>query len=85
MLVLTDPQAEAHRDHLKTYALTSKFMRVWPNEKLLRSWIMHTWKPKGEVGPHLSYKVFLTIFVPDLKHRDKIFNGGPYFLLSKRL
>lgn len=53
-VVLNDPALQAHRDHMRTYAIICKFMAVWPIEKALQSWIKYNWKPKGSIDLHLG-------------------------------
>lgn len=81
-VILAGSQTQVHRENMKTYALIWKFMGIWPNEKLLRTWFNYVWKPKGEVDLHLVSKGFFIVLFSNIEGRDRIFEGGPYFLSS---
>ena len=40
-VVLNDPALQAHRDHMRTYAIICKFVGLWPTEKALQTWSKH--------------------------------------------
>ena len=62
------------------YAIICKFMGVWPSERTLCQWIRVHWKPKGDVQLHLGAKGFFTVVFSNMDDKDKVFEGGPYFL-----
>ena len=37
-VVLNDPALQAHKDHMRTYAIICKFMGLWPTEKALQTY-----------------------------------------------
>ena len=78
-VVLNDPALEAHRDHMRTYAIICKFMGLWPTEKALQAWIKYHWKPKGSIDLHLGSKGFFIVVFTNIKDKDRVFEGEPYF------
>lgn len=67
------------------HAIICKFMGVWPSERTLCQWIRQQWKPKGDVQLHLGAKGFFTVVFSNLEDKDRVFEGGPYFLASAGL
>ena len=84
-VILNDPALQEHREHMGTYAIICKFMGLWPTEKALQTWIKYHWKPKGSIGLHLGSKGFFTIVFSNIKDKDRIFEGGPYFFAAAGL
>ena len=78
-VVLNDPTLQAHRDHMRTYAIIFRFMGLWPTEKDLQTWIKYHWKPKGGIDLHLGSKGFLTVVFTNIEDKDRVFEGGAYF------
>jgi len=78
-VVLNDPALQAHRDHMQTYAIICKFMRLWTIEKALQTWIKYHWKPKGSIELHLGSKGFFTVVFANIEDNDIVFEEGSYF------
>lgn len=60
-------------------------MGLWPTGKALQTWIRYHSKPKGSIDIHLGSKGFLTIVFTNIKDKDKVFEGGPYFYAATGL
>jgi len=43
------------------------------------------WKPKGDVQLHLGARGFFTVVFTSIEDKDRVFEGGPYFLASAGL
>jgi len=84
-VVFTDPEIQAHREHMSEHAVICKFMGLWPTECALCQWIKQHWKPKGDVKLHLGAKGFFTVVFTNLEDKDRVFDGGPYFFASAGL
>jgi len=84
-VVFTDPEIQAHREHMSEHAVICKFMGLWPTERALCQWIKQHWKPKGDVKLHLGAKGFFTVVFTNLEDKDRVFDGGPYFFASAGL
>lgn len=84
-VVCTDPEIQAHREHMSEHAVICKFMGLWPMERALCQWIKQHWRPKGDINLHLGAKCFFTIVFTNLEDKDRIFDGGPYFFASAGL
>lgn len=84
-VVFSDPDIQAYRDHMMEHAIICKFMGLWPTERALCIWIKQHWRPKGDVKLHLGAKGFFTVVFSNLEDKDRIFDGGPYFLSSAGL
>jgi len=82
-VVLSDPTLQVHRDHMTTYAVICKFMGIWPMEKALHAWIKNNEEAKGEINLPLGSKGFFTVVFTNLEDKDKVFKGGPYFMLQQ--
>lgn len=70
---------------MSSYAVICKFTGLWPTEKTLHRWIKNHWKPKGDIDLHLGSKGFLRVVFTNLKDKDRIFEGGPYFYVTAGL
>ena len=66
-------------------AIIYKFMGICPSERSLCHWIKMHWKPRGDVKLHLGAKGFFTVVFSNLEDKDRVFEGGPYFLASAGL
>ena len=84
-VVINDPEIQAYREHMAEHAVICKFMGIWPSERTVCHWIRQQWKPRGDVKLHLGAKGFFTIVFSNLEDKDRIFEGGPYFLASAGL
>ena len=84
-VIINDPEIQAYREHMAEHAIICKFMGVWPSERTLCQWIRQQWKPKGDVQLHLGAKGFFTVVFSTLEDKDRVFDGGPYFLASTGL
>eukprot|EP00253_Pinus_taeda_P033737 PITA_33737 len=84
-VVITDPEIQAYREHMTERAIICKFMGIWPSERSLCHWIKLHWKPRGDVKLHLGAKGFFTVDFSNLEDKDRVFEGGPYFLASAGL
>lgn len=84
-VVITDPEIQDYREHMAERATICKFMGIWPSEKALCHWIKLHWKPRGDVKLHLGAKGFFTVVFANLEDKDRIFEGGPYFMASAGL
>lgn len=80
-VTLNEPALQEHREYMQTYAIICKFMGLWPNEKALQMWIRYGWKPKGNIDLHLGSKGFFSVDFANIEDKDRVFEGGPYFLL----
>ena len=69
-VVLNNPELQAHREHMQTYAIICKFMGLWPTEKALQTWIKYHWKPKGSIDLHLGSKGFFTVVFINIEDKD---------------
>ncbi len=49
------------------------------NEKAFHAWIKNHWKPKGEITMHLVSKGFFIVVFINIEHKNRVFEGGPYF------
>lgn len=78
-VVCTDPEIQAHREHMSEHAVICKFMGLWPTECALCQWIKQHWRPKGDINLHLGAKGFFTVVFTNLEDKDRVFDGGPYF------
>ena len=83
--MITDPEIQAYREHMAEHAVIWKFMGMWPTERALCQWIRQHWKPRGDVKLHLGAKGFFTVVFTNLEDKDRIFDGGPYFMASAGL
>lgn len=84
-VTITDPDIQAYREHMAEHAIICKFMGIWPSERTLCQWIKQQWKPKGDVQLHLGAKGFFTLVFTSLEDKDRVFEGGPYFLAAAGL
>ena len=84
-VVLNGPALQAHRDHMRTYAIICKFMGLWPTEKALQMWIKYHWKPKGSIDLHLGLKGFFIVVFANIEDKDRVFEDGPYFFSAAGL
>jgi len=84
-VIITDPEIQAYREHMTEHAVICKFMGMWPTERALCQWIKQHWKPRGDVKLHLGAKGFFTVVFTNLEDKDRIFDGGPYFMASAGL
>lgn len=84
-VVITDPEIQAYREHIAEYAVICKFMGMWPTERALCIWIRQQWKPIGDVKLDLGAKGFFTVVFTNIEDKDRIFDGGPYFMASAGL
>eukprot|EP00253_Pinus_taeda_P031991 PITA_31991 len=66
------------------HAVMCKFMGMWPAKRAYQ-WIRQHWKPRGDVKLHLGAKGFFTVMFTNLEDKDRIFDGGPYFMASTGL
>lgn len=78
-VILNDPSLQAHRDHMRTYAIIYKFMGLWPTKNALQTWIKYHWKPKGSIDLHLGSRGFFIVVFMNVEDKDRVFEGGPYF------
>lgn len=69
----------------KEKALIGKFIGFWPKESDLIRWIKTIWKPRGHHDLQLGAKGFFTILFFNIEERDRILEGGPYFMFSAGL
>jgi hypothetical protein len=83
--IISSPRIEEKKQYMRDYALVGKFLGLWPSEHDLIKWIQYWWKPKGHYELQLGSKGFLTIILHNLKDRNHIFDGGPYFYNSAGL
>lgn len=65
---------------MRDYALICKFVGLWPSEKDLSKWIQQRWKPKGHIELKLGAKGFFTVIFSNIEDKEKILEGGPYFM-----
>lgn len=84
-VILNNSELQAHREHMGTYAIICKFMRLSPTEKELQSWIKCHWKPKRSIDLHLGSKGFFTVVFTNIEDNDRVFEGGPYFYATAGL
>ena len=70
---------------MKDHALIGKFIGIWPTEKVLQSWIMAKWKPKGDITLQLGAKGFFMVIFICIEDCNRVLDRGPYFLNSARL
>lgn len=84
-MTITDPEIQAYREHMAEHAIICKFMGIWPSERTLCQWIKQQWRPKGDVQLHLGAKGFFTVVFTSLEDKDRVFEGGPYFLAAAGL
>lgn len=54
-------------------------------EKMLGSWINTYWKPRGGYDLKLGAKWFFTVIFYNVEDKNRVFEGGPYFLNSAGL
>lgn len=83
--VIPNNRLEEYRSYMKDNALICKFVGFWPVEKDLFRWIQQRWKPKGHVEIKLGVKGFFTVIFSSLEDKERIFEGGPYFMNNARL
>ena len=76
-VILNNPELQAHREHMQTYAIICKFMGLWPIEKALETWIRYQSKPKGSIDLYLRSKGFFTVVFANIEDKDRVFEGGP--------
>lgn len=84
-VVFSDPDIQAYRDHMMEHAIICKYMGLWPTERALCQWIKQHWRPKGDVKLHLGAKGFFTVVFSNLEDKDRVLDGGRYFLSSAGL
>jgi hypothetical protein len=83
--IVSTPRIEEQKKYMRDYALVGKFLGLSPSEKELVEWIHQWWKPKGHYDMQLGSKGFFTIIMHNLEDRNRIFDGGSYFLNSAGL
>eukprot|EP00253_Pinus_taeda_P015034 PITA_15034 len=52
----------------------------WPSKKDMSKWIQQRWKPKRHIDLKLGAKGFFTVILSNLEDKERIFEGGPYFM-----
>lgn len=78
--IIPNNKMEEYRGYMKDYALICKFVGFWPSEKDLSKWIQQRWKPKGHVELKLGAKGFFRVIFSNIEKKERIFEGGPYFM-----
>lgn len=73
-------QINAKIQYMKYHALIWKFIGLWLTEKALRSWINAKWHPKGHITLQLGPKGFFTATFNCLEDKNRVLDGGPYFV-----
>lgn len=84
-VTISDPDIQNYREHMAEQAIICRFMGIWPTERALCQWIRQVWKPKGDVQLHLGARGFFTVVFTSIEDKDRVFEGGPYFLASAGL
>eukprot|EP00253_Pinus_taeda_P024056 PITA_24056 len=84
-VTITDLEIQAYSKHMAEHDIICKFMGIWPSERTLCQWIRQQWNPKGDVQLHLGAKGFFTVVFTSLEDKDRVFEGGPYFLAAAGL
>ncbi len=72
-VILNNPKLQAHREHMRMYAIICKFMGIWATKKALQSWMNYHWKPKGSIDLHLGSKGFFMVVFTNIEDKDRIF------------
>eukprot|EP00253_Pinus_taeda_P008691 PITA_08691 len=78
--VIPNNKLEEYNSYMKDHALICKFIGYWPPEKELYRWIDQKWKPRGHIDLKLGAQGFFTAIFTNVEDRNRIFEGGPYFM-----
>jgi len=83
--MIPNNKLEEYRCYMRDHALICKFVGFWLAEKDLAKWIHQRWKPKGHIDLKLGAKGFFTVIFSNLEDKERIFEGGPYFMNNASL
>lgn len=78
--VIPNNKLEEYRCYMRDHALICNFIGFWPSERDLTKWIQQRWRPKGHIDLKLGVKGFFTVIFANLEDKERIFEGGPYFM-----
>jgi len=82
--VIPNNKLEEYRCYMRDHALICNFVGFWLAKKDLAKWIHQRWKLKGHIDLTLGAKGFFTVIFSNLKDKEMIFKGGPYFMNIQR-
>lgn len=78
--VIPNNKLQEYKCYMRDHTFICKFVGFWPSEKDLAKWIQQRWKPKGHIDIKLGAKGFFTVIFSNLEDKERIFEGGPYFM-----
>ena len=64
---------------MKDHVIICKFIAIWPTKRALIYCIKTRWKSNAHFDMKLGSKGFFTMIFSDLKDKESIKEGGPYF------